>query len=66
MTLEIKKKYLLIVERLSYGLTSREIAEELGQSERTIETNIGILIKMLNCNNRVHLISTCIREKIIE
>lgn len=60
------EKYLLILEGVSNGLTTEEIAKGIGQSTRTLETNIQHLVKCFKCKNRTHLIATCIREKIIK
>lgn len=50
---------------LSYGITNREIAEELNLSQRTIETYRKSIISMLNANNSCEAIAIAIRTNII-
>ena len=59
---DLTAKEIQIVEQVAKGLTSREIAEELFISKRTIETHRHNILKKLNLPNSAKLISWAIQN----
>ncbi|TCJ18433.1 response regulator transcription factor [Rubrobacter taiwanensis] len=50
---------------IAQGMTSREAAEAMNLSNRTIETHVRTIFLKLNVNNRAHAVSRAIEEGII-
>lgn len=61
----ISEKDKFIMQMIANGDTALEVAEKTGASERTIESRIMILKKLLDCKNTTHLAITLLRNKII-
>lgn len=51
---------------LAVGQTSREIAELLQISVKTIDTHRGQVMRKLRCRNNVELARLALREKVVE
>jgi DNA-binding NarL/FixJ family response regulator len=64
-TNKLSERQLMILNRISMGETSSEIAEELGKSMRTIETVRAIIIKKLGGKNISHAITIAFRTRIL-
>ena len=54
-----------ILHLVAEGLSSREIAEQLGVSVRTVETHRVNLLDKLRATNTAHLVRVAIRERLI-
>jgi DNA-binding NarL/FixJ family response regulator len=58
-----EKKVLSLIAR---GMTSRQAAEAMNLSNRTIETHVRTIFLKMNVNTRAHAVSRAIEEGIIE
>jgi DNA-binding NarL/FixJ family response regulator len=54
-----------VLSMIAQGMTSREAAEAMNLSNRTIETHVRTIFLKLNVNNRAHAVSRAIEEGII-
>jgi DNA-binding NarL/FixJ family response regulator len=54
-----------VLELLADGLTTREIAERIGYSERTVKKLVTTLASELGAKNRVQLVAHAVREGLI-
>ncbi|MCC7388322.1 MAG: response regulator transcription factor [Phycisphaerales bacterium] len=57
---------LAVVKLAAQGLSSREIADELSRSHRTIENQLNSAMKRAGVNTRVDLVRWAIREGIVQ
>lgn len=55
-----------IVQLVAKGLTTKEIADQLFVSIRTVETHRGKIMKKLKVSNSAEMISTALRHKLID
>jgi len=55
-----------IVQLVAKGLTTKEIANQLFVSVRTVETHRGKIMKKLKVSNSAEMISTALKHKIID
>lgn len=55
-----------ILELLANGLSSREVGEQLGISERTVNTHVGHIYRRLGVRNRVGVVREAIRLGLVE
>jgi DNA-binding NarL/FixJ family response regulator len=62
----ITPRELEILEYASYGLTTKQIANRLGLSSRTVETHVAKVYKKLGVRNRVQAISRASALGLIE
>lgn len=51
-----------ILDMLSQGYTTPEIAKELYVSHRTVEARLLMLRRVFECKNTTHLVAVMIRE----
>jgi DNA-binding NarL/FixJ family response regulator len=56
----------LILHHMARGLTTREIAEEMCLSPKTVEKYRGEVLRRLDCKNQVQAIDTARRRKILD
>ena len=54
-----------VLRYLSEGRETREIAESLGYSERTVKNVVHDLLMKMNCRNRAHAVATAARVGLI-
>ena len=61
----ISKHELRLVKAIAEGMTTREIAMEMGISYRTVESHRHNLLKRLNCKNLPHLVAVLFRQNLL-
>lgn len=54
-----------IIKLIYQEMTSREIAKELGKSQRTIDNHRIFIIKKIGCKNVVGIIKHALKKKLI-
>lgn len=66
LTLGLKDSDFLLVDFLSNGMRTKEIALTVGRSVRTIESRIGILMERTKTKSQAHLVALFFRNKLIK
>ena len=61
----LSERELEVIQLLSRGLNTREIADMLNLSEHTIATHRKQIIRKSGCRNTAHLVATCLRCRLI-
>lgn len=59
-------KRLIVLKKISQGLTDAEIAEDLNVSIHTIRGRITKMIDLLGAKNRTHLVCIAIKNGLIK
>jgi DNA-binding NarL/FixJ family response regulator len=54
-----------VLHMLADGLTTREIAEELSYSERTVKNIVHDVLEKLGCRTRAHAVAIATRHGVI-
>ena len=54
-----------VLRLLADGSTTREIAERLSYSERTIKNIVRSLLEKLNCRTRAHAVALAARQGVV-
>jgi DNA-binding NarL/FixJ family response regulator len=54
-----------VLRHMSVGLDTREIADTMGYSERTVKNLVHDLVTKMNCRNRVHAVAYAARMGIL-
>jgi DNA-binding CsgD family transcriptional regulator len=62
---ELTARELAVLQMLADGMATREIAEELSYSERTVKNVVHDLLEKLNCRTRAHAVALAIRHGVI-
>jgi len=62
---ELTARELAVLQMLADGMATREIAEELSYSERTVKNVVHDLLLKLNCRTRAHAVALAIRHGVI-
>ncbi len=62
---ELTGRELAVVRMLADGLTTREIAEALSYSERTVKNIVHDLLEKLGCRTRAHAVALATRHGVI-
>jgi DNA-binding NarL/FixJ family response regulator len=55
-----------ILQRVAYGASTREVAEELGISTHTVKTHVDRIFEKLEANDRAQAVAIAVRNGIIE
>lgn len=66
LSAEFNEREIAIIQMTADGKTSVEIAKTLSISEHTVNSNMASMLKMMNANNRAHLITLAIKRGIIQ
>lgn len=64
-SLWISRRELRIIQCIQEGCNNKEIADELGIAEKTVETHRHNILKRLGCRNAPHLITVLFRQGIL-
>ena len=62
----ISRREIEVLQQLSFGYTSRQIAEHLGITELTAQTHRRNMLKKLKLNNTQQLMAWAYRNKILK
>jgi DNA-binding NarL/FixJ family response regulator len=65
-TIVVSNRDVLIVELYSNGVSTVDIAAQLGVSPRTIEAAVARMKIRFNCNSLIHLVSDFLRKGLIK
>ncbi len=63
---DITSRELLMIQYVSNGYTSKEIAAMEGVGESTVNTHLDSARWKMHAENRTHLIAICLRNKFIK
>ncbi len=55
-----------VLNLLAHGLQNKEIAGQLGISERTVKFHVGSILSKLNAGNRTEAVTTAVQRGLIE
>jgi DNA-binding CsgD family transcriptional regulator len=62
---ELTPRELSVLKMLADGLATREIAEELSYSERTVKNIVREVLDKLSCRTRAHAVALAVRHGVI-
>lgn len=63
---KLEQRHKVVVTKVSYGFTAKQIAEIGGVSSRLVESLIAKLFEEYKCKNTTNLVATFLRKKIIK
>lgn len=61
----LRPREVAVLQCLSEGHDTREIAQDLGYSERTVKNVVHDVLTKMNCRNRAHAVATAARTGLI-
>jgi DNA-binding NarL/FixJ family response regulator len=61
----LRERDVLLLERLSHGLTDQMIAEEIHLSAETVRANIRGVVRALGARNRAHAVAIALKTGVI-
>ena len=62
----LSKRESQILQMISYGATTKEIAHELGISAHTVKTHLERIFEKLGANDRAQAVAIAMRRKLVE
>ena len=62
----LSKREIEILQRVAYGATTKEVADQLGISPHTVKTHLERIFEKLGANDRAQAVAIAIRQGIVE